>query len=152
MEEKKTDETAEELRVLEEQLNAARDRTAAADRKRLVTKKRLEVEDAILEAESAEVVAKLEDEHGPLGKAIAVLRTPGGLIAVKKGIGIVWHRFLSSKRTPKDHEDLVRACRIHPVLVADFNRLVEEFPAAVVPLAGKLAKLYGHQEEDEQGK
>lgn len=140
-----------EIRALEARVKAARDRVAAVDHARALAAKRRELEDAVREAETAELVAKLEEEHGAVGREIAVYSTPLGPLVCKRGAGVLWHRFTASKMNDKDHEDLVRACRVHPEREA-FDRILVEYPAVLHPMANKIGRLYGLRREEEAGK
>lgn len=155
MDEKKTASASadekDEIKALEAKVKAARDRVAAVDHARALAAKKRELEDAVREAETAELVARLEEEHGAVGREIAVYQTPIGPLVCKRGPGILWHRFTSSKMNDKDHEDLVRACRVHPER-EDFDRILVEYPAILHPMANKIGRLYGLRKEEEQGK
>lgn len=144
-------EAADEIRALEAKVKAARDRVAAVDHARALAVKRRELEDAVREAETAELVAALEEEHGPVGRELAVYMTPLGPLVCKRGPGVLWHRFTSSKMTDKDHEDLVRACRVHPEREV-FDRILVEYPAILHPMANKIGRLYGLRREEDAGK
>lgn len=141
----------DEIRALEAKVKAARDRVAAVDHARALAAKKRELEDAVQEADAAELVARLEEEHGAVGREIAVFMTPIGPLVCKRGPGILWHRFTSSKMNDKDHEDLVRACRLHPER-EEFDRILVEYPAVLHPMANKIGRLYGLRKEEDAGK
>lgn len=140
-----------ELRDIERQINDARERSAAVDAKRALKRKRVELDEAMQKAKEDETLASIEDEHGVVGKEIAALSTPLGLVVVKRAPGVAWHRFTNSKMNTKDHEDLVRACRVYPER-DEFNRILEEYPAILIPLGNKIGVLYGLKREEDSGK
>lgn len=130
-------EALERLMVLEE-------RRAERVRKR-------DAKDAIREAAELEVLEELEDEHGELGKKIARIQTPGGMLVVKRGLPLLFTRFRKSKVTDTDCEQFVIPCLVYPERECA-KKLLQEFPGALVSAANKLSELYGVSKEEEAGK
>lgn len=141
----------EELRALEAQITAAREESAKLEREAAIARKREEAHEAIRRVELQRALAKLVAQHGPVGKALAYYLTSTVFVVVKKGDGLLWERFLASERKLKDAEDLVRACLVHPAK-PDFDRMVSEYAAILMPLANKIGELYGLQRDEDEKK
>ncbi|NUP11218.1 MAG: hypothetical protein HOW73_34665 [Polyangiaceae bacterium] len=151
--EAKQDKTPEELEIEKyaKQAEDARERLAKVETKRLLRDKRREAEEAVREAEEAEVLEQLETEHGELGREIMAVRTPDGLIVVKRSPGVVWHRYENSKMKPSDREQLCLASVVYPD-IAQYKKMVQGRPAVILLLTEKLQELYGFKRNEDAGK
>jgi hypothetical protein len=92
----------------------------------------------------AEGLAAAEAQYGPEGDRIRSLDAPNGaLIIVKRAGNAAFRRFMDlPKATTDDAEKLVRPCVVYPGR-AEFDLLVEAYPALWLRLAGALTKLAG---------
>ena len=95
---------------------------------------------------------KLEEEHGPIGKKWDRVDTFEGMICVKRPHPATWKKFAElDKVKSEDADRFVRPCRIYPD-VPEFNRLIEEEPAALIRCATKCCELAGLRRSEIQGK
>lgn len=144
-----------ELQQLEARIAKARaDREATeaqADAKRKLELLRLEAEAEERAAVEAEVFAKLEAEHGPIGKRLKVVPTDAGAIVVKRPPLVTFRKFQDQHDKPGALERLVYPCLLHPSKV-DFDRLCEEIPAALMLAANAVTELAGVGNRDLSGK
>jgi len=142
---KEESETARRLREV-------RARRAAVDEARAAAEAERELE-VTLEREEraltdAEALAKAEAEYGPEGRKIRALETPMGLIIVKRAGNAAFRRFMDlPKATVDEAERLVRPCRVYPSS-SEFDKIVDEYPALWLRLAGAVTKLAGFKAEE----
>lgn len=142
-------ELAERLeRVRAERARLAEERQRRETERELL--ERVEAEELALQDE--QVIAKAEDDHGPLGKRIAAVHTRSGVVIVKRPNPVLWKRFVdASKQTADELERLVRPCVVHPDK-ASFDRYLEEEPALLVRCADHVATLAGVRMGEVSGK
>lgn len=99
-----------------------------------------------------QALAKAELEIGPVGKKLAVCKTPRGSVIVKKPNHVLFRRFQDSGADSTDEfEKLVRPCVVHPSPAA-FDALLEEYPAALTAIATQVCALAGAQLKQLGGK
>jgi len=131
-----------EVRARRAEIDDARAR-AEAERETTAT---LEREERALA--DAEALVAAEAAHGPEGKRIRALQTPMGLIIVKRPGKASFRRFMDTREASTDDaERLVRQCVVHPSR-AEFDAIVDEYPALWIRLAGAVTKLAGHRAEE----
>jgi hypothetical protein len=145
---------------LEHRLEALRQRRAEAAAAR-EEKKRPAVLQAELEREERalvddEVIAKLEDERGAIGRAIGVVRTDLGAIVVRRADPAAYKKFadMMARENPKQHElstTLVQHALLHPTL-AEFDRMAQEQPHILIRCANVISELAGVRAKEEAGK
>lgn len=145
---------------LEKKLEEARARRAAIAEAR--EKKNA---DKLLEAELAaevqgieddEVIAKLEDELGPEGRAFKVIRTDLGAVIVKRSTAAAFKMFqdLRARENPKVHQlsdQLTRPCLLHPSKDR-FDEMLKEQPHILIRCTNAIAELAGVRAEEVAGK
>jgi hypothetical protein len=91
------------------------------------------------EVADAKAIAKAEEEHGA-GKFAAV-KTPLGVVIVKRPEHMHYRRFIGSKDIGiDDAERLVLTCLVHPSR-AEFQRISEEYAAIPLEVAGRVLDL-----------
>jgi hypothetical protein len=150
----------DDLVALEQRIADARAKRDAIEarskaQKRIDALKR-EAEDAEREAKEAEVLEQLEAEHGPLNIKIRRVLTPEGMIVVQKPPIQFYHRF--QKQLAKDGADEIAAMStfVRPYIIypdkAERERLMEEYPHALVDCANAAAWLNGAGRKDLEGK
>jgi len=105
-----------------------------------------------LALEDDEVIERFESERGPDGVDIRVVRTPGGVIILKRAGAASFKRWMDRNLSrdgakTEDHERLVRPCVLHPPM-ARFDELVEKYTMTWVRLTGALGLLAGHRTEE----
>lgn len=140
----------------EEKLAEVRARRAELDRQRAerdaarALEEQLEVETRALA--DAEAIAKAEDEHGPVGKRIALVRTDLGVIILKRPNPVLFRRFQDQgKFTHEAIDKLVRPSVVHPD-GATFDRIMDELPATMIACANAVTVLAGARTEEASGK
>lgn len=149
-----------ETNDLETRLALARAKRAAAAAAREeakrpgVLKAELEREERALVDDDA--IARLEDEHGPIGRAIEVIRTELGAVIVKRAPPVAFKRFqdLMARENPKQYElceQLVAPCLLHPARAA-FDLMLAEQPHILIRCANKVSELAGVRAKEEAGK
>ncbi len=145
------------------QLEAARARQAARDNKvaqnALVAAAQREIKQEALES----LLEKLADEYGgpfyvhgdqpPAGAIGFVLEVPASdqIIAVKRGPGVLWNRYETSKKKSEDDERFILPCVVRPSR-EEMQKLLVERPAVLNPLVLELAALYGFKLKEDRGK
>lgn len=140
----------EELRAKRAALAEKRDKRAAE--RALVD----ELETTRRELADEEAIERLEEEHGPDGKAIGIVRTDLGAVVVKRPIAAAFKRFqdLMSRDNPKRHElteQLVKPCLLHPDKPT-LDQMVAQQPHIMIRAGNKIAELAGVREEEVSGK
>lgn len=134
----------EALRVAEE----------ARDNARRVAVLKDEIETAKRQRFEAETLAKLEAEHGLLGKEIERVDTIDGLVVVKRCDGVKvrkWQDQHGDDPTSDALRELARPCVVHPP-PGDFDAIVAARPVVMVHAAGAVLKLAGLRVKDVSGK
>lgn len=142
---------ATELEKLKAREAAAQARINAIETKQLLRERARAVEEREREAEEVEVLDRLQEEHGEVGKLIDFVRSAKGVVVVKRALGVIWNRYENSKMKAPDREKLVEACLVYPDRQT-YNAIVADQPALVLTLADKLVRLYGFKREEESGK
>jgi len=96
----------------------------------------------------AEALAAAEAKYGPEGQRIRAVETPMGVIIVRRAGQASFRRFMDSPKASVDEaERLVRPCIVHPSR-AEFEAIMDEYPALWIRLAGAVSKLAGHRAEE----
>jgi hypothetical protein len=143
------------LQELEARRNEARRRReaaeAAADKARQLEVLKLEVEAEERAAKEAEAFAKLEAEHGPIGKRLLVVNTDAGAVVVKRPNHVLWKRFQDKPEASGAIDKIVSSCLVYPSKV-EFEALCEEVPAALMLAAEAVCRLAGINRQDLAGK
>jgi hypothetical protein len=135
----------------------ARIRKAKADRAELEQQRdeREQLEELRRQAQREELltrdaphVAKAEEDHGPIGVKIAVLETDLGAIIVKRPNHLHYRRYQNKGASSvEDLWALVRPCLVYPS-AAEVEKILEELPGKLLPLANRVVELAGHREEE----
>lgn len=89
-----------------------------------------------------ETIEQAEAEHGEIGKMLADIRTPLGVVIIKKPRHAAWRRWQDSKQKNEDADQLVSACVVHPDLVT-FRQWVADYPAIMVAAGNLVVRLAG---------
>jgi hypothetical protein len=144
-----TDPNAEkllELRAKRRAINAAREaRDAERSAAELVA-----VEERGLAEDEA--IAAAEVEHGAVGKKIFVVRTPAGIVIVKRPNHVLYRRYQDKgEATSLEFEKLVRPCLVYPS-VEQFDRLLDDLPGILIDVANGVAYLAGSRAKEQLGK
>lgn len=106
------------------------------------------------EATELEALEQLEQEHGELGHKLLRVDTPEGMIVLKKAAFVVVKRYMDKgKATTEAYDKLVRPSVVYPDR-AEFQRLVEEYPATLNLCADAVCWLagWGRKEGEVAGK
>lgn len=148
-----SDADAKETAELQARLEAARAAREKRDAEN-ASKARLDRLRADTEAEERALaeerqIDELTEKYGPVGKAWDFVRTDAGMIAVKKPNHLLFKRFQDKESTKTDDLDvlLVRPCLIYPSK-AEYDRIIEEVPAALTKAGNAIAALAGFRRED----
>lgn len=145
---------------LEKKLEELRSKRAAAALAREEAKRPARLQTELEREERAiaddDVIARLEDELGPIGRAIGVVRTDLGAVVVKRAPPPAFKRFqdLMARENPKQHElsdALVRPCLVHPSS-SEFDKMLAEQPHILIRCANVLSELAGVRTKEEAGK
>lgn len=151
---------APDVADLEKRLEDARKKRAAAAAAREAAKLPgallSELERVERDAADDEVIARLEDELGPIDRAIAVVRTELGAVVLKRADPPAYKKFtdLMSRENPKQHElsaSFVFPCVKHPSR-PDFEKMLEEQPHVLIRCANALSELAGVRAKETAGK
>lgn len=140
----------------EEKLAEVRARRAELEKQRAERDAARALEEQ-LEAETraladAEAIAKAEDEHGPVGKRIALVRTDLGVIILKRPNPVLFRRFQDQGKTTHEALDkLVRPSVVYPD-GSSFDRILDELPATMTLCANAVCVLAGVRTEEASGK
>lgn len=115
---------------------------------------RLEAERRQLADEDA--IARLEEEHGPVDKVIAVVPTDLGAVVVRRAKPPAYKRFneLITREHAKQFElseQLVLACLLYPTREA-FAAMVEAQPFTMIRCANAISTLAGVRSQEVAGK
>jgi hypothetical protein len=145
---------------LERRLEEARAKRAAAAAAREEAKLPARLQTELEREERAmaddEVIARLEDEHGAVGRAIGVVHTDLGAVVLKRAAPPQFKRFqdLMARENPKQHElsdTLVRPCVLHPSQ-GEFEKMLAEQPHILIRCANTISELAGVRTKEEAGK
>lgn len=145
---------------LEKRIEALRQKRAAAALAREEAKRPARLQNELEREERAlsddEVIAKLEDELGPIGRAIGVVRTDLGAVVLRRADPVAYKKFsdLMARENPKQHElaaPMVMPCVKHPSR-AEFDRMIEEQPHILIRCANVLTELAGFRAQEVAGK
>lgn len=145
---------------LEKKLEEARAKRTAAALAREEAKRPARLQTELEREERAisddEVIARLEDELGPIGRAIGVVRTDLGAVVLKRATPPAFKKFqdLMARENPKQHElsgELVRPCLLHPAQ-AELDRMLAEQPHILIRCANVVSELAGVRAKEEAGK
>ncbi len=135
-------ETLEELRARREALEAA------AEKRKEESASARELADETRAVALLEALAKLEPEFGSVGTGLAVISTPEGSIVVKKPKAATYRKFVDEEKTSTEAlGKLVKPCLAYPD-VPEYQRLIEEFPAALTACADAVVRLAGHKKQE----
>ncbi len=98
-------------------------------------------------------IEELEDEHGPIGRKWDKVDTGEGMICLKRPHPNTYRKFVENgeKLKSQDCEQFVRPCLLYPDK-AEFNRILEVEPAALIRCAGKCSDLAGMRKAELSGK
>jgi len=136
-------------------LQALRDKAAAARAAREAAQaKREESEEVRLqrEIETEDAIAAAIESHGAVGDKIAVLRTPMGVIIVRRPDKPVWRRFSDGKETTgKEGRGLVIPSLVHPT-AARFDEIEREYPAVLEQAVTLVTDLAVARDKEATGK
>lgn len=108
---------------------------------RVARDKALEDERAVADLEAVE---RAEAEHGEIGVALGEIKTPLGVVIIKKPKLHEWRRYQDSKMNVSDQETLVSTCIVHPDLKS-FRQMVSDYPALGNAAANMVVRLAGGQ-------
>jgi hypothetical protein len=147
----------QELADMQARIDAARarkeatqDRIAAAQRKK---KLELELEAEERQANEAEKLEALVEQYGPVGKALAVLRTDEGhMIVARTPAQVHVKRFRTKKgfESPDAQDELARVSVAYPDKAA-FDKLVERWPFLAEQVCVKAINLARARTQEESG-
>jgi hypothetical protein len=96
-------------------------------------------------------IEKAESEVGLVGAEIALVKTPAGVVIVKRPQKLLYRVFQHSKMNDVDMEKLVGPCLVHPDRVA-FDALQERWPALLMNTTIVIGALAGAGMEKTAGK
>jgi hypothetical protein len=91
-----------------------------------------------------EALEKAEAEYGEVGKMLGEIKTPVGVVIVRKPKYGEWRRYQDGKKGPEEQDTLVYSCVVHPPL-PEFRKLTHDFPALEVAVGNMLMKLAGSE-------
>lgn len=99
-----------------------------------------------------EAIAKAVEEHGPVGRTLAVVDTDLGVVIVKRPHQATFRKFQDAGSTKTAAvEQLVRPCVVHPS-PDQLDRILDELPATLIRLADAVCTLAGMRREEVAGK
>lgn len=104
--------------------------------------------------EELELEARFDSELGPRGSQFEIVDSGDlgeGFLVVKLGEEVLWKRFIASKMTSDDANNLVRPCVAYPAK-EKYDEITARRSALVTRCANALATLYGVQTEVSAGK
>jgi hypothetical protein len=144
-----------DLRDLEEKIATARAAREAREAKREDSARAQRLADELEAEERAladlDVLDKIEAEHGPENKRWRKVPTGLGLVVVKRPALATFRKYQDKGKTDSASLDqLVRPCLVHPTK-AEFDRIVEQEPAALMRAANAVCYLAGIRKDDASG-
>jgi len=102
-------------------------------------------------AANLDVIEGVEKDHGVEGKTWRRVNTGAGMIIVKRPHIATFRKYQDKGKTDSASLDaLVRPCLLHPTK-AEFDRIVNEEPAALMRAANAVCYLAGVRREDTAG-
>jgi hypothetical protein len=111
-----------------------------------------EIEAEALKLKNDQALECLESEHGALGKKIAAVYSPSGVIVVRKPNGILFRKWQDeAKTTAASLLAFVRPCVVYPDK-ALFDEWIEEHPGLLPFLGDSVCILAGARAEEARGK
>lgn len=117
------------------------------DEEQLASEERALADDKAL----ADAIAK----HGQIGKGVALVETPDGMIVVKRPNPILFRRFQDTSKgeapTLDEVEKLVRPCVVHPS-IASFESILDAQPGVLVRCGNAVCALAGVAQGEVRGK
>jgi hypothetical protein len=148
------DPVQERIKEVRRQRDELRERRAAANEQREAANQ-LEDEERQLRDEQA--IAAAEEQHGEVGRKIAVVQTDLGVVIVKRSHPNLFRRF-QEKGTSSDGElklteidKLVRPALVYPS-GAEFDRICDDLPATPLRCANAISILAGVRAKENVGK
>jgi hypothetical protein len=95
------------------------------------------------ELKDEKAITQAECEHGAIGDMIAVLRTPRGVVIVKRPSPLVYRRFRDTGvHNSEELQKLIRPSLVHPSLTA-LEAILDELPALETAVADQVVALAG---------
>jgi hypothetical protein len=146
-----------EREELEARIKKAREDRAAFDRQReereelaALRRQAAREENALRDAPH---IAKMEEEHGPIGEKIAVVETDLGAIVVKRPTQLHYRRFQNKSSMSTDEVwALVKPCIVYPT-IKEAEAILEELPGTLMPgLSDAVIGLAGHRTKEVEKK
>lgn len=111
-----------------------------------------ELEAAKRELEHEQALEQFEEQFGPVGEKIAVVKTRLGNIILRASNHTKFRRFQDKESMSMDDLDaLVRPCVLHPTL-SEFDLILKELPATLPRCANSIAVLAGVRAEEVRSK
>lgn len=152
----KTDAQDKAIDPIEQELEAERAALAAVEERRQArlraSRAQRELEEVRRARTEAEKLEELEATHGELDKMIKRVDTGQRMVVVKRPNHLHYKRFVDKgKTTSEELLKLVRPCVLYPDK-AEFDRILEEEPAALVRCADAVCFLAGMRKEESEGK
>jgi len=153
-------------KAIADELAAARARAVERDAKAAAKRAEQRALAELQALKAAELADKLGAEHGgsfvildeddgelPQDTIGAIYLVPGSphMVAIKRGPGVLWHKYTASKMTSEHDEKLVLGCLAHPSR-EEVSRIIAERPAALPRLTLAIGKLYGFKLENDRKK
>lgn len=146
----------DEIARLQAELEAERAKLAEIEARREARVRgerlRQELDDTKRASHEAELLEELEAKHGPVGRRIMRIDTDEGMLVVGKANDLHYRRFVDRGKTNTEElMKLVRPCLLYPSK-ADFDRILQEVPAALVRCADAVCHLAGVRKDEAEGK
>lgn len=99
-----------------------------------------------------EAITKAEQDHGPVGRKLAVVETDLGAVILKRSNPLHYKRFSDAETlATAELEKLVRPCLVHPTMPT-FEAYLEEQPAILLRCANAICVLAGVRAKEVSGK
>lgn len=137
---------------LEQERKALADIEARREARLRAARAQKELDETRRARKEAEKLEELEGIHGELDKGLRRVDTDEGMIVVKRPNHLHYKRFVDKgKTTTEELSKLVRPCVVYPDK-AEFDRILEEAPAALVRCADAVCWLAGMRKEESEGK
>lgn len=145
-----------EIDALQAELDAELAKLAEVEARRAQREKGTRLREELAETKrarrEAEVMERLEAQHGPVGKRLMRVDTDEGMIVVRKPDPRLYQRFVDQGKT--NTEALSKLVRPHVVYPdkTELARIFEEVPAALVRAADAVCFLAGVRKQEAEGK
>ena len=152
--------TQERRDELQATIDAARAKREAIESRRATKRDadelQREAETATREAEEAEVLERLEGEHGADGEHIWALKTQAGMVVIKRPSLVKYQAFLDKAGrkngpTQADQREFIKELVVYPDR-SRFAKMISDMPALVGRCSDAAIYLAGWRERDEEGK